>query len=63
MVRQNSEEKGLSMNVKKMKMMVVCHEETSDVRIVVNGQVLEQVKKFKYLSHWITDAGRCECKT
>ena len=42
-VRQNSEEKGLSMNVKKMKTMVVCQDETSDVRIVVNGQVLEQV--------------------
>ena len=48
-VRWNSEEKGLSMNVKKTKTMVVCHDETPDVRIMVNGQVLEQVKKFKYL--------------
>ena len=61
-VRQNSEEKGLSMNVKKTKMMVVCHNETPDVRIVVNEQVLEQVKKFKYLGQWITDIGRCECE-
>ena len=45
--RWNSEEKELSMNVKKM--MAVCRDETPDVRIVVNGQVLEQVKKFKYL--------------
>ena len=43
-VRQNSEEKGLSINVKKTKTMVVCCDETPDVRIVVNGQVLEQVK-------------------
>ena len=48
-VRQNSEEKGLSMNVKKTKTMVVCRDETPDVRIVVNGQVQGQVKKFKYL--------------
>ena len=36
-VKQNSEEKGLSMNVKKMKTMVVCRDDTPDVRIVVNG--------------------------
>ena len=56
-VRQNSKEKVLSMNVKKTKMMVVCRDETPDVRLVVNGQVLEQVKKFKYLGQWITDDG------
>ena len=27
---------------------------------MVNEQVLEQVKKFKYLGQWITDDGRCE---
>ena len=61
-MRQNSEEKGLSMNGIKTKTMVVCRDETPDVRIVVNGQVLEQVKKFKYLGQWITDDGRCECE-
>ena len=55
-VRHNSEEIGLSMNVKKTKTMVVCCDETSDVSIVVNGQVLEQVTK--YLGQWITDDGR-----
>ena len=34
---QNSEEKGLSLNVKKMKTMAVCCDETPDVSIVVNG--------------------------
>ena len=62
MVRKNSEEKELSMNVKKMKTMVESHDETPDVRIVVNGQVLEQVKKVKYLGQWITDDGRCKCE-
>ena len=58
-VRQNSEEKRLSMNVRKTKTVVVCRDETPDVRIVVNGEVLEQVKKFKYLGRWITDDGGC----
>ena len=43
-VRQNSEENGLSMNVKKTKTMVVCHNETPNVRILENGPVLEQNK-------------------
>ena len=30
------------------------------VNITVNGQQLEQVQKFKYLSQWITDDGRCD---
>ena len=50
------------MNVKKMKTLVVCHDEKPDVRIVANGQVLEQVKKFKYLGQWITNDGTCECE-
>ena len=33
--------------------------ETPDVRIMVNGEVLKQVKKFKYWGQWITDDGRC----
>ena len=59
-VRQNSEEKGLSMNVKKT--MVVCRDETPDMRIVVNWKVLQQVNKFKYLGQWTTDDGRCQCQ-
>ena len=61
-VRCNREEMGLSVNVKKTRTMVVCHDETPDVRIVVNGQVLEQVKNFRYLGQWITDDGRCKCE-
>ena len=47
------------MNVKKTRTMVACHDETPGVRIMVNQQVLEQVK-FKYLGQWITGDGRCE---
>ena len=43
-------------------MMVACRDETPDVRIVVNGHVIKQLKKFKYLGQWITEDGRCECE-
>ena len=39
------------------------HDEKPDVKLVVNGQVIEQVKTFKYLGQWITDDGRCECES
>jgi len=42
--------------------MVVCRDGTQDVRILENRQVLEKVKKFKYLGKWITDNGRCQCE-
>ena len=29
---------------------------------MVNGQALEQVKKFRYLGQWIIDDGGCECE-
>ena len=61
-VRQNREEKGLRMNVKKTKAMVVFRDETPDARIVVNGQVVAQVKVFKYMGQWIIDGGGCECE-
>ena len=60
--RLTSEENGLSMNVKKTKTMVLCRNETPTVRTVVNGQVLEHVKKFKYMGQWIANDGRCECE-
>ena len=63
MLRQNSEGKRLSMNVNKTKTMVICHDEIPGLRLVaVNGQVLEQVQKFKYIDQWITDYGKCECE-
>ena len=36
-VIHNSEKKGLSMNVKKMKMMVVYSDQTPNVKIMING--------------------------
>ena len=67
-VKKNSEKMGLKMNVKKTKTMLVSRDHEKDRRngvdrhvcIKVNGQILEQVKKFKYLGQWITEDGRCD---
>ena len=53
-VYSESLEKGLRMNVKKTKTMVVSRNASPQVKIVVDGQELEQVKRFKYLGQWFT---------
>ena len=72
-VQVESEKMGLKMNVKKTKTMLMSRDHDRDrreginrrVNIMVNGQKLEQVQKFKYLGQWITEDGRCnlEVKT
>jgi len=32
------------------------------MKIMIVGQMVEQVKKFKYLRAWITDDGRCDAE-
>ena len=51
MDRLNKTAKGYNMkiNVKKTKTMVISTEEGSQVNIIVDGQRVEQVIKFKYL--------------
>ena len=51
------------MNAKKTKTMYLNRDEKErniNVNITVNGTVLEQVNKFKYLGQWITADGRSE---
>ena len=52
-------------NVKKIKTMVVSRGVGKSVNIVIDGQKVEQVKKFRYLGALISDDGRCldEVKT
>ena len=40
----------MKFNVKKTKTMLVSREEGGIVNIVIDGQLMKQVKKFKYLS-------------
>jgi exonuclease III len=49
---------GMKINVKKTKTMVVSRTGGGHVHILVDGQVVEQVKKFKYLGSMITEEGR-----
>ena len=67
-VRSNSEVKGLRMNVKKTKTMLISRDQERDkrnglrrsVNILVNGETLEQVDKFRYLGQRTTEDGRSD---
>ena len=51
---------GMKINVKKTKTMRISRNGGEIVDIYIEGQKVEQVKKFKYLGAWITEDGRCE---
>jgi endonuclease/exonuclease/phosphatase family metal-dependent hydrolase len=51
---------GMKINTKKTKVMRISRSGRNDVTINLEGQKIEQVKKFQYLGAWITDDGRCE---
>ena len=61
-VKERSIAKGLKMNVKKTKTMVIRRniDEDCKIDISVDGKILEQVKQYLYLGHIITEDGRCE---
>jgi hypothetical protein len=48
----------MRINVKKTKTMLVSKEVGKKMNIIINGQVVEQVSKFKYLGAMITEDGR-----
>jgi endonuclease/exonuclease/phosphatase family metal-dependent hydrolase len=52
----------MKVNVKKTKVMTVSKGGGVVARIVIDGQVVEQVSKFKYLGSLITDDGRSEAE-
>src|SRR5579872_2257256 len=51
---------GMKININKTKTMRVSRNGGETVDILIEGQKIEQVKKFKYLGAWITEDGRCE---
>ena len=61
-VREASLERGLRMNVKKTKTMVIRRNinEECKVSIKVEGKELEQVKSYTYLGQQITEDGRSD---
>ena len=59
-VKEGSEEKGLSMNVRKTKTMVVSKNENVTANISVENETLEQLEIFKYLGQLITSDAKNE---
>jgi hypothetical protein len=55
-----AEEFGMSINIKKTKIMRISKSDARKFEIKVNGQCLEQVSQFKYLGSTITEDGRCQ---
>lgn len=60
-VKMKSLEKGLKMNTKKTKTMVISRNTSApQVSVKVDGETLEQVQSFKYLSQTITADGKTD---
>ena len=59
--KEQRENLGLYMNVSKTKTMMVNKAgEERNIAVEVDGQVLEQVRDFRYLGQIIADGGRCD---
>ena len=50
----------MKVNVRKTKTMIVSKHTPGDVNISLDGRVVEQVKKFRYLGVIMTEDGRCD---
>ena len=63
-VKTQSERYGLFMNVKKKtKSMVFSRNmDMPKLKLLINGNEIEQVKSFPYLGALVTEDGRCECE-
>ena len=49
----------MKINIKKIQAMVVSRNGGERVNITVEGQIVEQVSKFRYLGSLISEDGRC----
>jgi hypothetical protein len=58
-LEETAKEYDMKVNVKKTKVMVVSKEEGKIANIVIDGQRIEQVEKFKYLGAVISQDNRC----
>ena len=60
-VNEKGEEYGMSINIKKTKVMVVTKKEvTPNAKRTIERRAIEQVTKFIYLEHLTTDNGKCD---
>ena len=59
-LKDESLEKGLEINIKKTETMVISKKkEVPECKVVLDGKELKQVKSFKYLGSTITEDGKC----
>ena len=58
-IQHLSKEKGLLLNTRKTKIMVVDKNRTDDHKVILNGEELEEVKSCVYLGSLINTEVRC----
>jgi len=51
---------GMKINVKKTKVMCISKDRKTNVKICIDGQMLEQVEQFRYLGSLISEDGYCD---
>ena len=54
-----SKKYGMKINVKKTKVMCIARKKGRGMKILIEGQIIEQVSRFKYLGSVITEDGYC----
>ena len=59
-LKETGKKYGMSINVKKTKVMVVSKAGKIQCQITLDNNVLEQVSQYKYLGSWITEDARCD---
>ena len=59
-LHERCKEYGMSINVKKTKVIILGSSDEEFGEIKLNDTVLERVTKYKYLGSWITEDGRCD---
>lgn len=50
----------MALNVKKTKVMVISRGKRKETAVNVDGEILEQEEKYKYLGSWIRESGNCD---
>src|SRR6218665_1175319 len=59
-MHRTAKEYDMKVNIKKTKVMQVSRKGEGVINITIDGEILEQVERFRYLGALITSDGRCE---
>ena len=58
-ITEVSEQFGLSINIAKTKMMIISRKEFHNINLIINGETIERVLKFKYLGATLNEKWDC----